>query len=186
MESEINDKTFFYDYRYWTLEEISEMYKSLAPEKKKLFRDSLAHYTLAEILRKCDYDRSLIHTVWELAGDEADRMNLIGSDCGRVLLGYERKYNSKLRKLINLIGKIVNKDDDSRMNRFANGEWFLNNLVRLTIGSSFEKITIDDLTLIDYNSISEEECHAIADNFVRNMRNEEIIFYNKPKHLIKK
>lgn len=179
----MEEKYYFYDYKYWSLEEISTMYKRLSFDKKKLFRDSLAHYTLAEILKKCNYNRSIIHTVCEIAGEEVDRINLIGTDCGRPLLGYDRRFKSKIRKLINLTGKLVNKDDDSRMNRFINGEWFLNNLVCLTIGSSFEKNIIDDLILIDYNSIGEEECLAIADNFIRDMRNEEIVFYGKSRHL---
>lgn len=186
MENKNTDKQYFYDNKYLTLDEISELYKRLSYDKKKIFKDSMAHYTLAEILRRCNYDKRMINTILEIAGDEVDRMNLIGTDCGRPLLGYERRYKSKLRKLINLTGKIVNKDDDSRMNRFINGEWFLNNLVCLTIGSSFEKDIIDDLVLIDYNFIGEDECLAIADNFVRNMNDEEIVFYNRPKRLIKK
>ena len=37
--------------------------------------------------------------------------------------------------------------------------------------------------LIDYNSLSEDECLAIADNFVRDMRDEEIVFYNGPRKI---
>ena len=181
----MEEKYCFYDYKYWTLEEISEMYNKLSLDKKKLFRDSLAHYTLAEILKKSDYDRSMIHTVWEIAGEETDHMNLIGTDCGRVLLGLDRRYKSKLRKLLNLSGEFVFNDDDIRIKNFSNGEYFLNSLVCFTIGSSYEKIIIGDLLFIDYENLSKEECKAISDNFMRFMKNEELVLYNENKHLKK-
>ena len=176
----MEDKIYFYDYKYWTLEEISEIYKELSQDQKKLFKDAMAHYTLASILNKCNYNRSMIHTIWEIAGNEVDRMNLIGSDCGTPMLYFNGMYKRYLRKLINLTGKLASHVD-SRMNKFANGEWFVNNLVCLTIGSSFEKDIIDDLFLIDCNSLSEDECRAISDNFIRDMNDEEIVFYNVPR-----
>lgn len=176
----MEEKIYFYDYKYWTLEEISEMYRKLNNDKKKLFKDAIAHYTLADILNKCNYDRRIIHTIWEIAGNEVDRMDLIGSDCGRPMLAYNGLYKRFLRKLLNLTGKLA-INDDPRMNRFANGEWYLNNLVCLTIGSSFEKDIIDDLFLIDSNSLSKEECLAIADNFIRDLNGEKIVFYNESK-----
>ena len=134
----MKDKIYFYDYKYWTLEEISEIYRSLSQDKKKLFKDAMAHYTLADILNKCNYDRRIIHTIWEVAGNEVDRMNLMGTDCGTPMLAFNGLYKKHLRKLINLTGKLA-RNEDSRMNKFANGEWYLNNLVCFTIGSSFEK-----------------------------------------------
>lgn len=181
----MEDKYYFYDYKYWTLEEISEMYNKLPCEKRKLFRDSIAHYTLAEILKKSDYDRSIIHTVWEIAGEEVDHMNLIGTDCGRPLLGLDRRYKSQLIKLFYLSGEFVFNDDDIRINNFSNGEYFLNSLVCFTIGSTYEKDIVGDLFLLDYNSLSKEECLAISDNFMRFMKNEELVLYNENKHLKK-
>jgi len=182
----MEDKFYFYDYKYWTLEEIKEIYNKLSLDKGKLFRESLSYYTLAEILMNCNYDRRMIHIIFELAGEVIDRMNLTGTDCGRPLLGYDRRYKSMLRKLINLGGELVFNDDDIRINKFKSCELFLNNLICLTIGHSYEKDIIDDLVLIDYNVFSKEESLAIADNFGRFLKNEELVFYNKSKELSKK
>lgn len=40
---------------------------------------------------------------------------------------------------------------------------------------------VDNFFLIDYNSLSEDECLAIADNFVRKMKDEEIVSYDTSK-----
>ena len=173
MDDEFFEHAFYYEDRYYTFSELYEMYKKLPMERKKLFKDAIAHYTLAEILRKCYYDKRIIASIEELADKESTKIALYGTDCGRVLLGYERNYNSKLRKLVNLAGKPVNKDD-SRMNVFINGEWLLNNLVSLTLGSSYEKDELEDFSLIKYQQLSEDECLAISDNFVRYMKGEKI------------
>ena len=181
----MEEKYYFYDYKYWSLEEISNMYKELSLDKRKLFRDSIAHYTLAEILNNAGYDRRMIHMIWELAGTEVDRMELIGTDCGVPGLYMRGKFNSTLRKLINLSGELVLKNDDIRLDKLTNGELFLNNLVSSTIGLSYGKDSIDDLVLIDCNSLTKEESVAIATNFTRFLKNEELVQFNKNKRLIK-
>lgn len=176
----MENKDYFYDDNYYSLEEISTIYRKLAIKQRKLFRDSLAHFTLLEILKKCNYDERIIKSIKELAKIEASRIKLYGSDCGRVLLALEGQYKRELRKLINLTGKLITIDD-SRINKFKNGEWLLNNLVCFTIGSSFEKDIVEDLFLIKSNLLEEDECQAIADNFIRDMKGEEIIFYQSHK-----
>lgn len=184
MDDEFFEHAFYYDDRYYTFSELFEMYKKMPMERKQLFKDALAHFTLAEILRRCFYDKRFIALIEELANKESTRIELYGIDCGRILLGYERNYNSKLRKLINLAGKSISKDD-SRMNVFINGEWLLNNLVSLTLGSSYEKDELNDFSLIKYQQFSDDECLAISNNFVRYLRGEEIVYYNSPKKLRK-
>ena len=176
----MEEKKYYFDYKYYSIEELSDIYNKLSPNKRKVFRDSLAHYTLAEILSRSNCNRSMIHTVWEIAGLEADRMEMIGTDCGVPLLYLGKKYDSTLRKLINLSGELVYKDDDDRMNNFKNGELFLNDLICLTI-DSYEKNIISDFSIIDYESLSKEECLAIADNFTRFMKNEELVYYDSGK-----
>ncbi len=176
----MEEKHYFYDYKYYSIEELSDMYSKLSTDKRKVFRDSLSHYTLAEILSRCNYNRGMIHTIWEIAGIEADRMEMIGSDCGVPLLYLGKKYDSTIRKLINLTGDLVLKNDDERMNNFKNGELFLHDLICLTI-DSYEKNIISDFSLIDYESLSKEECLAIADNFVRFMKNEELVYFDSGK-----
>ena len=180
----MDNKIYLYDDEYWTLEELYDMYKKLDLEQKKPFRDSLAHFGLAEILKKCNYDNRIIDLILELARIEAAKINLYGSDCGRVLLSLGKAYKKELRKLINLTGKLAN-DDDIRMNIFGNGEWLLKHLVNLTIGSSFEMDNYEDLYVIDYNQFSEDDCLAIANNFICYMRGEELVYYDKSKHLCK-
>ena len=172
----MEDKIYLYDNYYYSFDEIKDMYKKIALEKKKSFRDTLAHYTLLEILDKCNYDKKIRELIESLANEEAAIIGLYGADCGTPSLAIKGMYKKNLRKLINLTGKVASRDD-GRETLFMNGEWMLNNLVCLTIGSSFEKAVDGDLSLIDYNSLTEEECRAISDNFIRNMRSEEIVFY---------
>ena len=179
----MENKVYYNNY-YYTLEEILDMYKKLEQEQKKDFRDTLAHYSLVQILEKANYDVRMIEGVLDLAGIEAAIINMYGSDCGTPILALRGLYKRNLRKLINLTGKLVSVNDQ-RIDKFINGEWLLSNLVCQTIGSNFEKVVVDDLFLIDYNSLSEDECLAISDNFVRDMRDEEIIAYDKFRKLKK-
>ena len=172
----MEDKIYLYNKYYYSFDEIKDMYKKVAYEKRKAFKDTLAHYTLLEILDKCNYDKRIRELIESLADEEAAIIGMYGADCGTPALAIKGMHSKNLRKLINLTGKPASRDD-SRENLFANGEWLLNNLVCLTIGSSFEKTVDGDLSLIDYTSLTEEECRAIANNFVRNMRGEEIVFY---------
>lgn len=176
------EKIYFYDDEYFSLEEICEKYEKLADEQKKRFRDCLAHYTLVQILKICNYDEKYIDAVLELAQTESDIIKLYGSDCGRVLMAIKSIYEKNLRKLINLTGKLVEKND-SRLDRFTNGEFLLNTLVCLTLGSSYKKDIVGDLFLIDCDSLSEDECQAIVNNFVRYMSDEEIISYGSPRKM---
>ncbi len=176
------EKIYFYDDEYLTKEDIYRMYEKLEDEQKKGFRDALAHFTLAKILYICNYDDDYIDGVHELAQIEASIIKLYGSDCGRVLILLKGQYKRNIRKLINLTGKLV-CDNDSRIDKYMNGEELLNNLLDQTFGSCFEKDKIGDLSLVDSDALSEEECLAIADNFVRYMRDEEIVSYNASKHL---
>ena len=176
------EKIYFYDDEYLTKEDIYRMYEKIEDEQKKGFRDALAHFTLAKILYTCNYDEDYIDGVHELAQAEVSIMKLYGSDCGRVLMLLKGQYKRNIRKLINLTGKLV-CDNDSRIDKFMNGELLLNNLLNLTLSSSFTKDNIGELSLVDCDSLSEDECLAIADNFVRYMRDEEIVSYNASKHL---
>ena len=181
----MKNKMYYYDDRYYTIEEIYEKYEKLVDEQKKGFRDALAHFTLAGILVNCNYDERYINIIVELSRLETAFVDLYGAYCGNISLALRGQYRKKLRKLINLTGKVA-CNEDTRINRFKNGEWLLNNLVCLTIGSSFEKDSIGDLSLIDCDSFSDDECRAISDNFVRDMRDEEIIFYGRNKYYTKK
>ena len=176
----MEDKIYLYNNYYYSLEEIHEIYNKIPLEKKKEFKDTLAHYTLLEIMDKCNYDKKIRELVASLADTEAALIGMYGSVCGTPMLALRGMHRRNVRKLINLTGKLVSSDDN-RINIFENGEWLLNNLVCLTIGSSFEKDTIDDLFIINYNLLTEDECLAISNNFVRYMKCEEIEFYNGPR-----
>ena len=183
MDDEFFEHAFYYDDRYWTFSELYEMYKKLPEENKKLFKDSLAHFTLGEILRKCLFDKRYIAIIEDLAQREASKISLYGCDCGRLLLGYERRYNAKLRELLNLTGQLSSLEDN-RITNFTNGELFLNNIVNSTL-NFYEKDELNDFSLIKYQLLSEEECLAIANNFVRSISNEEMVLYNDAKVLKK-
>ena len=183
MKNGYENLIYFFDDRYWSFDELYEMYKEISYDRKKLFKDCLAHYALIEIFKKCNYDIRLINGVMALCKNEVDRIQHEYKE--KMILIYRKDYISKLKKLFNLNGKLFYKYDESKMNEFINGEWFLYNLISLTLGSTFEKDELNDFSLIKYYSLSEEECQAIADNFVRSIKNEKIIFYNKSK-MIKK
>ena len=173
----MENKTYYYDEEYYSLEEICEKYQNLAMDQKKSFRDALAHFTLLEILKKCNYDERIIDSVYELAKTEASIIDLYGSFCGTVILAIKGGYNSNLRKFINLSGKLALKDD-VRIDEFKSGEELLDNLISHTIGS-YDKNIIGELSLVDYESLSKEECLAIANNFTRFMKNEELVSYDR-------
>ena len=183
MDDEYFEHAFYYDDRYYTFSELYEMYKKLANEQKKLFKDAIAHFTLAEILRKCFYDKRYIKCVEELSHKESSRISLYGADCGRVLLGIKKMYDMELRELLNVTGKLAVKDDN-RINLFINGEELLNNIVGSTLGT-YEKDELNDFSLIKYQQLSDEECLAISDNFVRYMKGEKLTLYNEQKKLKK-
>lgn len=172
----MEEKFYYYNKEYYTVGELYEKYKKLSKEQKKRFRDTLAHFALVEIMKKCHYDERIMICILELADTEVLRIRQQGIDCGVVSLALEKMYKTDLRTLLNLTGKLA-VSNDRRMNDFKNGEWLLNNIICLTIGYSYEKEIIDDLFIIDYNSLSEDECLAISDNFVRCMKEEEIVFY---------
>lgn len=178
----MENKIYLYDNYYYSFDEIKDMYKSVPLEKKKAFRDTLAHYTLLEILDKCKYDNKIRELVESLSNEEAAVIGMYGADCGTPTLAIKGMHNKNLRKLMNLTGKLA-KNDDGRENLYMNGEWMVNNLVCLTIGSSFEKDVDGDLSLINTDLLTESECLAISDNFIRNMRGEEIVFYKPHKRL---
>ena len=71
------------------------------------------------------------------------------------------------------------------MNEFTNGECMLNNLISHTLGSSYEKDELEDFSLTKYQQFSDDECLAISDNFVRYLKSDKIVFYEKSKRLIK-
>ena len=178
------ENKYYFDEAYYSKEELYEMYQKLAEGQKESFRACLAHFSLVEILRKCNYDSRYIEGIEELAELEAGIIKMHGADCGTPMLAYRGLYRRNLKRLINSMGKLVSVED-SRINKFNNGEWLLSNLVYLTFGSSFEKEVIGDLLLINYHALSEDECLAISDNFIRYMRDEEVVFYRGPRRLKK-
>lgn len=175
------ENKYYYDEEYYSKEELYEMYQKLHDEQKKPFRDSLAHFTLSEILKKCDYDERYTNGILELARIEDGIIKMYGADCGTPTLAFRGLYRRNLRKLINLTGKLVSANDH-RIDEFDNGEYLLNKLVSLTLGSYYAKDEINDLSLIDYNFLSKDECLAIADNFIRDMKDEEIVSYDAINH----
>ena len=183
MDDEFFEHAFYYDDRYWTFSELYEKYKKLPEENKQLFKNALAHFTLGEILRKCLFDKQYITIIEDLADRERSRIDLYGCDCGRLLLGYEQRYNAKLRELLNLTGQL-SSSEDNRITIFTNGESFLNNIVNSTL-DYYEKDELEDFSLIKYQLLSIDECLAIANNFVRCISNEEMVLYKNPKVLKK-
>ncbi len=178
----MKNDVYFYENDYYTIEDIYERYNKVVDARKKKFRDSIAHFTLVQIFKKCNYDEKITNIMEELAQIETAIIDMYGTDCGTVILALKGIYQRNLRKLINLSGKIINNNNDIRMKIFDNGEWLLKHLISLTL-DSYEIDSYMDLYLINYNSLSIEECQAIADNYVRYMRDEELVFYDRSKHL---
>ena len=73
-----------------------------------------------------------------------------------------------------------------KVNEFFNGEWLLNKLVGLTLGSNYAKNEIDDFSLIDLDDINEKACALISKNFINNMKDKKIEQYKYNKRLEKR
>ncbi len=72
-----------------------------------------------------------------------------------------------------------------KINEFINGEWLLNKIVSLTLGSSYHVQSRDDFSLIDYDNLETDECLAIINNYKRNIKNLELVYYKPAKVLNK-
>ena len=177
MGENLEEKIYQYGDSFYTFEEICELFVHTGFEKKQKFKDCLAHFLLAQILRKGGFSK------YADIIDDLGRLEKSGIDknLSKVEEFFHRnEYSLKVKRLFGLSG-IINK---YKISEFVNGEWLLKKLVSSTIGSSYDVLEQDDFSLINIDGLTDEECHAISDNFQRNMRNEELVFY-KSKRLEK-
>ncbi len=179
MNIENSEQIYKYGDKYYSFEEICEIYAHIYMESKKNFRDCLSHFILAQIFRKAHHDREA-YMIEDIANLEKKHVEKRFSKIESFL--YHKAYSLKVMLLFGL-----NSEKNSYKNsEFINGEWLLNKLVSLTLGSRYQRYEHSDLSLIDYNSFLEDECLAIVENFKRNIHNEEIVYYRSPKKLEKK
>ena len=176
MGNELEEKIYKYGDSYYSFKEMYEIYNRTFPTKKKQFKDCIAHYILSEIFRKCDLVKEA-NNIEAIADIEKNNLNIKPSKMSRFI--NEKEYLLRVKFLFGISG-LINK---YKVSEFVNGEWLLERLVSLTIGSSYEKNEYDEFSLIDYNSLSKDECMAIIDNYKRNIRGEEIVFYRAAKTL---
>ena len=168
----MDSKIYKYGTQYYSFEEMYQLYKSTSYDMRKKMKDCMCHFILAEILKKGGLYKY---------GEDLDNVALFESQHMESHLSKRQQviYQLKIAKLMGF-AEFKNKYKASEL---VNGEWVLNKLVSLTIGSSYPKDEQDDFSLINYNDMSEEECTAVADNFLKNIWNEELVQYRFPKKL---
>ncbi len=178
MDEDFGKRIYKYGEEYYSFKEMCEIYELIPLNNKKKFKDYVSHMILAQILRKCGLDKyaDSIESIGEL-----ERKNFENKLSKLEKLMFNKKYILKIMKLYGL-NSIVN---NFKVNEFINGEWLLNRLIFLTIGSSCKVNNYGEFSLIDYSCLTIDACKAIADNFKRNMKDAEIIYYNFVK-VIKK
>ncbi len=178
MNKDFGEKIYKYGKEYYSFKEMCEIYNIIPLNNRKKFKDYVSHMILAQILRKSGLDKyaNSIESIGEL-----ERKKLEHKLSKLEKLIYNKEYLLKIMKLYGL-NSIVN---NFKINEFINGEWLLNKLVTLTIGSGCKVNDYDDFSLIDYSYLTTDACLAIAANFKRNMKDEQIIYYNSGRVLKK-
>ena len=173
---EISDKIYRYGDNYYTIDEIYDLYKRINIDKRKLMTDCICHYIFSEIFKKAgDKHATDLET---LANLEFEKIESV-SKTKKIV--FKTEYNRIIRKILGL-GGYINK---YKRNELVNGEWLLKKIVSLTIGSNYEVCDYHGFSFIKYDSLDEDVCKAIVDNFKRNIWNEDYVFYNSPKTLRK-
>ncbi len=175
MDSDLSKKIYKFGDTFYSAEELYNIYNSINSERVKKFKDCIAHFILAQIFRKAGLikDADIIESIALL-----EKRNLDGKSPNFLR---KKEYTLRIMQLYGLNG-MVNK---YKINEFINGEWLLTKLVNLTLGYICQPIGQGSFPLIDYDDLTESECREIAENFKRNVRNEEIVFFHSSKRLNK-
>ncbi len=171
-----NNKIYRYGDKYYSIEELYEIYNKIHFDNKKAFKDCLCHYILSEIFKKAGINSN---DILSIANIEYKYINGNLSKINKFI--NDEKYSLLIKKIFGL-KSVIKK---YKVSEFINGEWILNKLISQTLGSGVKKDIIDNLELIDYTTLTEEECLEITKNFRRNINDEEIIFIKNPKTLRK-
>ena len=175
----MDEKIYKYGDNYYDIEEIYDLESRMTVIKRKAFRDCISHNILAQIFRRSNLDKeaTIIESIADLEKTKIDK-NL--SKAESVI--YNTKYSFYVTKLFLMTGRF----EKFKTSEFSNGGWLLSRLVSLTIGSGYPVCSYNDLSIIDYTALTEDECKAIADNYRRNIRGEELEFYKSAKALEKR
>ncbi len=179
MNDNLNKKIYRYGNEYYSIEELYDLYEKSNPNKRKTMKDCLCHFILLEIFKKAGNNK-YSSNLESIADIEFKYIEANLSKFEKYL--YNKEYNIRLKKLLG-IGGIINKYKASEL---INGEWLLEKIVSLSLGSNYMIDEYNGFSLINYNNLSVDECIVITENFKRNIWNEEFSFYNSPKNLIKK
>ena len=174
MSDELSKKIYKYGPQFYSFEEMYHLYNDAALSAKRKTIDCMYHYILAQILKKGGLQRQGDY-LDSIALFEFEHMNLQMSKIQQLI------YKLKIAKLLGL-ALIKN---GYKASEFVNGEWLSKKLISITVGSSYPVDEFNGFTLINYGDLSEGECSAIADNFIRNLWNEEFVQYRHPKGLEK-
>lgn len=177
MEQNNERKVYKYGENYYTFKEIHNLYEN--SNYKKETKDCICNFILAEILKRGELAKE---------GEALDsltsyRVKHIGKSMNKSESFLYNRIMSLMKFKILGLAAIKNSYKASEL---MNGEWILNKLVSLTLGANYPINQIDDFVLINCMDLSSEQCIAIAENFIRNIWNEELIQYKNSKTYSKK
>lgn len=179
MKKVFEEKVYKYGDNYYSFQEIYSLCRK-NNYNKKLVKDFVCSYILVEILKIAGFD---------------DVSNALDSFVSYRLKHIESTMNKAkkiiFKKCLFLKGlKVLGSEafkNSYKIGELMNGEWILNKLVVHTLGYNYPVNQINDFILVDYLSLSKKECVAIADNFMRNLCDNELVRYTFFKNdLVKK
>lgn len=178
MSNDSDYKIFQYGDGFYSIDEIYEIDSKKNFDKRSLFRNCISHNILARIFARCHLDReaSILESIADLEMKKVDKSF---NKAEKVI--YNMKFSLYTTKLFLASGSL----QKYRMAEFSNGDWLLRKIISLTFGSSYPALSCNDFSLLDYNSLTEEECKAIVANFKRNIRGEDLVFYKNIRTLEK-
>ncbi len=155
-----------YGDEFYTIKELEEMLSSKSSEDRKFSEDIIAHGILAEIMKQ-------------------GKKPIVGRKLKKLA---ETEYVQHEYDLYGLKEHLINRKRVRRLNSAAglfansfsrtdlhNGESFLDQLLHDTLGYSYPVSESDDMKLVDFERLTEEQCIALAKNFKRIMRKKEAI-----------
>ena len=171
MEEENKDRIYKYGDSYYSIDVIYDIYRNCNYFKtKKTIKDCICNYILSEILKRGGLEREG-NTLDSLTTYRLEHLDKKMSKSE--MFAYNKNLFLRGLKILGLAA-VKNK---YRADELMNGEWVLNKLIYHTLGNSYSTNQIDDFILINYVDLSHDQCVAIAQNFLRNLWNDELIKY---------
>ena len=142
MSEDIEKRIYKFGEEYYSFEEINNIYTRASDNKKKNIKDCVCHFILADILKRGNQQKH---------GEELD--NIAMYEFEHIETGMSKGENIVYSLLISRLLGLAGIKNRYKASVLKNGEWFLNNLVSLTLGSSYPTYSNENLKLVNHNDL---------------------------------